>query len=111
MPTKTIARCEIHEDKPQRCVEYPTAGDWIPSQCGYYFDHDGKRLGACDCDEGACCAVPRGNGDPTGVALPEEVGGKPCRYLVWEDVTYEDEDGAEKVAAECPIFFPTGQDD
>jgi hypothetical protein len=30
--------------------------------------------------------------------------------LVWEDVEQKDEDGVEKVAAECPAFFPTDHD-
>lgn len=111
MPTKTIARCSIYETRPQRCVEYPVVGDWIPSQCGFYFDSDGKRMGSCDCEEGVCCAIPRTDGEPTGAALPAEVGGKPCKYLEWRDVDYEDEDGAEKVAALCPNFFPVANDD
>lgn len=84
MTTKTIARCSIHENKPKVCEEYPTVGHYIPSECTYHFT-GAERHGSCACDEGACCAIPRQNGEPGGAPMPKVAGGEPCKYLEWRE--------------------------
>lgn len=76
-----IAVCLIQGKKPSRCVNYPTVYDFIPTVCGFRFLPDGTRIGSCKrC--GACCAVPRVNGEPGGGWDPS---GKPCKHLDFEE--------------------------
>lgn len=79
-----IARCSIHENKPEICKKYPEVDSWRPSECTYAFDDKGQRQGSCSCDKGLCCATPRAGGVPGGASIPAEAGGLPCKYLVWE---------------------------
>jgi hypothetical protein len=90
MTTKRIARCAIYEDRPQLCRDFPTAENRsIPQECTFQFI-DGERFGECDCGVGACCAVPRVNGDPEGDQLPADEGGLPCQHLVCREVTIDE---------------------
>jgi len=84
MTTDRIARCGIYEDRPKVCRDYPKADHYRPKACTFYF-MGGERLGACECGEGACCAIPRQGGMPGGAPLPKIAGGEPCKHLVWED--------------------------
>jgi hypothetical protein len=84
MTIKTIARCSIYEDRPKVCVDYPKVEHYIPPECTYYFS-GAERQGSCACDEGACCAVPRQDGEPGGAPMPAVAGGKPCKYLEWKE--------------------------
>lgn len=52
--------------------------------------------------QGACCAIPRENGIPGGVPLPEVAGGEPCKYLVYTDV--DEAAPEEKVASESDEY-------
>jgi len=86
--------CSIYEDRPEFCRRWPRPGSNIPKSCGYFFAGDGTRAGKClvEC-EASCCRLPRMSGDPDGAALPEAVGGVPCRYLEYtdNDVTFAGE--------------------
>ena len=85
MPRRWV--CEIYDNRPEVCKEYPRADSYIPQSCGYFFPGDGSRRGSCDPEcEGACCRVPRRDGEPEGDNLPEIAGGMPCKYLVEVDV-------------------------
>jgi hypothetical protein len=59
--------CEIYEDRPEMCKEYPREDSYIPPSC------------TC---EAACCRVPRKDGEPLEGYLEEISGGMPCKYLV-----------------------------
>lgn len=77
--------CGIYDERPEMCARYPELGSYIVDQCSFYFV-DGKRKGKCDPEcQASCCAQPRHNGDPTGPAMPEIAGGKPCRHLVYSE--------------------------
>ena len=80
----TKAKCGIYETRPDVCRIYPKVDHYIPSQCTYYFKGD-VREGKCDCNDGACCATPRKDGEPGGVPMPNVAGGLPCKHLVWTD--------------------------
>jgi len=94
--TKLVGRCAIHETKPQVCVDYPKADNYIPPECTYTFP-SGDRAGTCSCDVAACCASPREGGEPGGAPMPHISGGEPCRHLVWEEK--EVEQGVAKTAS------------
>jgi len=94
--TEVIARCAIYDKRPEVCRTYPTITHYTPPECGYYFTGEGRH-GECDCNEGACCSIPREHGEPGGVPLPEEAGGSPCKHLVWVEREVEGE--KEKTAA------------
>jgi len=80
---KRVMVCEIYEDRPEMCRNYPRPDSYIPPSCGYFFPGDGTRRGQCDPEcEGACCKSPRRDGEPLGDYLPEISGGMPCKYLV-----------------------------
>ena len=85
MPTKTVARCSIYENRPDVCRNYPQIYHYVPGECTFWFAGE-DRQGECGCEVGACCSLPREGGIPGGAPLPEEAGGAPCKYLVWEDV-------------------------
>lgn len=90
--------CSIYDERPESCKKWPDSGSFIPESCGFIFLGDGKRRGRCEPEcEAACCKLPRMNGDPDGAALPEAVGGEPCRYLTWteDDVPFADEEVAD----------------
>ena len=78
--------CDIWDDRPKVCRVYPTRSSYMPDSCGYYFTAEGRK-GSCymEC-QGACCALPRQNGEPGGAPLPELAGGEPCKHLVDSDV-------------------------
>lgn len=80
-----VAKCGIYETRPEACRRFPTSGHWVPPECTYTFPDASERQGDCACDVGACCAVPRKDGDPVGAVLSEEDGGLPCRHLTWVD--------------------------
>lgn len=83
---KTVARCQIYEDRPEHCRVYPTAYHYTPQECTFAFPYgDERREGECVCEVGACCALPREGGEPGGAPLPEFLGGESCKYLAWED--------------------------
>ena len=87
--------CSIYKDRPKQCREYPLATSFIPESCGFSFLGNGERRGRCEPEcEATCCRLPRMDGEPTGAALPEAAGGKPCKYLVWTEteVRFGDED-------------------
>lgn len=78
--------CEIYDDRPEMCREYPRADSYMPTSCGYFFPGDGTRRGSCDPEcEGACCKVAREGGEPEAAPMPEEAGGEPCKHLVYVD--------------------------
>ena len=91
-----IARCAIYEDRPEVCKVYPKVDHYLPKECTYAFI-GGDRIGHCECNEGACCAIPREGGLPGGTPLPESAGGAPCKHLVWEETE-------EKTASALPII-------
>ena len=97
MTTKRVARCSIYPERPNLCVDYPTAGHYTPPECTYTFV-DGERFGECACDVGACCASPREMGMPGGAPLPSEAGGKPCQYLTSQEIEVEE---PIKIASSC----------
>jgi len=103
MTTKTIARCSIYESRPDVCRAYPTVSHYTPPECTYYFTAEGERHGDCACDVGACCAIPRENGEPGGAPIPKIAGGEPCKYLEWRDVDVPEE-ATVKTASRLPIF-------
>lgn len=103
---RLVARCSIQANKPELCEKYPTVSHYMPPECTYTFVGD-KREGKCECDVGACCSVPRGGGEPGGVPMPSIAGGKPCKYLVWENVM---EEGKEKEASVGAAGAFTAQD-
>lgn len=76
------AICTIYDKRPEMCRKYPKPDNYIPLSCGYFFPGDGRRQGECDpkCG-GACCKVPRKDGEPEGQPMMEEMGGMPCKYL------------------------------
>jgi hypothetical protein len=84
MTTKSVARCSIYENRPEVCKVYPKVDHYTPPQCTYRFNSE-ERSGECACNEGACCASARKDGEPGGVSMPAVSGGLPCKYLVWED--------------------------
>jgi Fe-S-cluster containining protein len=93
--SEVIARCSIYERRPDVCRKYPTVSHYTPPECTFHFS-GGERRGECACDQGACCAIPREHGEPGGVPMPEEAGGTPCKYLVYEEREAEEK---EKTAA------------
>lgn len=88
MTTKSVARCSIYENRPEICRVYPKVDHYIPPQCTYYFKGE-ERQGSCACNDGACCASPRKDGEPGGVPMPQVAGGLPCKHLVWEESEQE----------------------
>lgn len=76
-----VMRCRIYEVRPKLCKDYPLIDHWTPAECTFYFEGT-ERKGVCACNVGACCAVPRREGEPTGEAMPFEAGGLPCKHLV-----------------------------
>ena len=103
MKTKTVARCSIYDRRPEICRVYPTVGHYIPPQCTYFFA-GGERRGECACDEGACCATPRQNGEPGGTAMPDIVGGAPCKYLVWDEIVVKEASEDIGIADGCSFW-------
>jgi len=93
---KTVARCAIYENRPALCKNYPVVESYIPPECTFTFIGS-ERRGTCSCNIGACCAIPRIDGEPLNPSLPEEAGGLPCKHLVWKE---EVVDAPEKVAQE-----------
>ena len=79
-----IARCGIYEERPEVCRVYPKIDHYRPDECTYAFI-GGECIGKCECDVGACCAIPREGGLPGGAPIPKEAGGQPCKHLVWEE--------------------------
>lgn len=78
----TIARCGIYDQRPELCRQYPNIAEYIPRECTYTFPDGRTREGECACGVGACCSVPRRDGEPTGQQLSEEDGGQPCKHLI-----------------------------
>lgn len=77
--------CEIYEQRPKACRDYPQPGHWVPESCAYYFEN-GERKGDCDPEcQSSCCMQPRVDGEPGGAAMPEIAGGMPCKHLVYVD--------------------------
>lgn len=75
--------CEIYEDRPEMCKEYPKEDSYMPPSCSFFFPGDGTRQGTCDPEcEAACCRVPRRNGEPLADYLDEISGGMPCKHLI-----------------------------
>lgn len=75
--------CSIYDRRPVECRTYPRLSSYRPPGCTYSFDRYGNRHGSCSLQcGGACCRVPRLNGEPTAPATPRELGGRPCKYLV-----------------------------
>lgn len=107
MTTRLVARCSIYDMRPKMCSEYPTVNSYIPPECTYEFSEDGSRSGSCSCGVGACCAIPRRNGDPLGEHLSSGDGGAPCRYLV----IVEEESVLEKEAAAEDLFYKEALDE
>jgi Fe-S-cluster containining protein len=95
---ETVARCAIYDKRPAMCVEYPKRESYIPAECTYNFTGE-TRTGSCDCGIGACCAIPRVDGEPTSPSLPAEAGGLPCKHLIWVEVEKEKTAEVEKVAS------------
>jgi hypothetical protein len=95
---RLIARCAIYDKRPQMCVEYPKLESYIPPECTFSFIGE-RREGLCACEIGACCAVPRVDGEPTNPSLPEEAGGLPCKYLVWVEQELEKAAEVEKLSS------------
>lgn len=81
----TVARCAIYDQRPEMCRRYPQLSDYVPRECTFVFNGGSDRQGECACNEGACCAIPRKDGEPEGMPLPEESGGQPCKHLVYEE--------------------------
>jgi hypothetical protein len=102
----TRARCSIYEHKPVQCTEYPKIDQYMPEECTYYFVGN-ERRGECNCGVGACCAISRDRGEPTGSYLPEIAGGLPCKHLVMA----EEDAPAEKTAAVESGSAPPMEDD
>jgi len=93
---KVVARCAIYNQRPALCQNYPVVGSYIPPECTFTFI-GAERRGTCNCNVGACCAIPRIDGEPLNPSLPEEAGGLPCKHLVWQEAVVEE---PEKVAQE-----------
>ena len=71
--------CAIQDKKPTHCRLGPFLDTLVPG-CGFYF-RDGERKGQCNrC--GACCVIPRVEGNPYGVY---DAKGKPCRHLIIDE--------------------------
>ena len=74
--------CAIEENKPSHCKQGPAFMTRMPD-CGFTFIFNASvggidKIGECKrC--GACCAMPRIDGDPYGMYHPE---GKPCKHLI-----------------------------
>jgi hypothetical protein len=100
--SKTVARCSIYEKRPKLCKDYPTVSHYMPPECTYHFA-GGERRGECSCDEGACCVLPRENGEPGGSPLPEEAGGMPCKHLTWEEVEVKEASEDEVTGDQGPV--------
>ena len=98
---KQVARCGIYETRPKVCRDYPKVDHYIPPECTFTFVGS-ERRGDCSCDEGACCSVPRENGEPGGTPLPNVAGGLPCKHLVWEDRDVE-----KTASVGCSVEIPT----
>lgn len=81
----TVARCAIYDRRPEMCRRYPQLSDYVPSACTFVFNGGSDRQGECACNEGACCAIPRRDGEPEAPPLSEEAGGLPCKHLVYEE--------------------------
>lgn len=100
MSSKHMARCGCYSDRPAFCREYPKEADVRPGACTIRF-LNGEKVGSCQpevCQDQACCNWPRENGDPEGAAATRTEGGKPCRFLKWEDAP------EEKVADDAATF-------
>lgn len=91
---KVVALCGIYDQRPQNCRDYPKIDQYMPEECTYVFVGQ-ERRGECACGIGACCNVPRRDGEPGETALPTIAGGRPCKHLVWKEV----DDPVEKVAS------------
>lgn len=103
-----VARCSIYENRPKLCVDYPRVDHYMPPECTFKYVGN-EREGRCECNIGACCAVPRDGGEPGGTPMPDVAGGEPCKYLTWEPVMgSEREEPKEKAAAsrEYPDLTP-----
>jgi hypothetical protein len=84
---KIVGRCGNYDQRPEYCRDYPQLTDFIPSGCTFHFVGE-ERRGECHpevCQENNCCGWPREEGEPVARALDEHVGGKPCKFLVWEE--------------------------
>ena len=98
--TRKVALCALHgPGKPSFCVEYPKLDQYIPPECTYTFN-GGERRGECACGVAACCSIPRLDGVPDGPALSAEVGGRPCKHIVWKEV--EDEPVEKEASVASP---------
>lgn len=77
--------CGIYEKRPPVCKRYPWPESYLPESCGFRYTR-GERQGGCylEC-QASCCMMPRQNGDPGGVPLPEIAGGMPCKHLITVD--------------------------
>jgi hypothetical protein len=74
--------CGIHDERPDVCKNYPRHDSYMPEPCGYRFT-GGKRKGGCYAEcQGACCMLPRQDGEPGGAPMPEVAGGIPCKHLI-----------------------------
>ena len=93
-----VARCAIYDHRPKMCIDYPKIESYMPEECTYSFVGK-ERRGECSCRIGACCAVPRLDGEPTNPALPAEAGGLPCRHLIWVDAEVEKTAEVEKLSS------------
>lgn len=104
---KRMAFCAIHGHKPLFCAEYPKVDQYVPPECTYTFNGS-ERRGVCECGVGACCAVPRVDGEPGAPAMPALAGGKPCKHLAWQlevDMPLE-----KKASSDTPYTLPDLQD-
>lgn len=102
--------CTIYEDRPEACRSYPQLGSYRPESCTYWFDEHGVRHGECseEC-MAACCALPRRNGEPGEIGLPEAAGGRSCKYLSFAESR---EETTDKVASAhiCEVFRESVRD-
>lgn len=83
-----IGKCRTYEERPQRCQDYPQAGDERPPSCTYDFV-GGQRTGTCQpevCSVILCCSYLRAGGEPEGEGTPYQRGGLPCKNLYWTTV-------------------------
>ena len=96
---KQVARCSIYENRPELCVVYPKVDHYMPPECTFTYIGS-EREGKCECNIGACCAVPREDGEPGGAPMPDVAGGKPCKYLVWENVMEQEQ--KKEASAKAP---------
>lgn len=108
-----IGRCGIYTSRPQRCVDYPVLGDFMPPGCTFVFNGT-ERRGSCQpevCGEENCCNWPREGGEPEAKSLDSMAGGLPCKHLRWVEEPEPKLANADEVPSATNEFYKLILDD